>query len=340
MHRTFTATALAALVLASGIPAQAQDGQVVNLYSYRQEYLIRPVLDLFEKDTGIQTNVVYASDGILERLKAEGENSPADAILTVDITRLVAHAEEDTLQPIRSDVLDANVPATYRHPDGLWYGLTARARIFAYAEDRVDPAKIATYDSLADPNLGYTVCSRSGKNAYTQSLVAFMIAEEGMDAARSWLEGLKSNLGRKPNGGDRDQVKAVSAGECDVAVLNSYYVGGMLNNEEQSSWMNGVSLVFPNQETTGTHVNIAGAGVTKGAKNRDNAIRLVEFLSSPIAQRMFAEQNFEYPVSPAVEPAALVESWGDFRRAEINLAEVAKYSADAARLVDEVDFDG
>lgn len=150
MHRTFTATALAALVLASGIPAQAQDGQVVNLYSYRQEYLIRPVLDLFEKDTGIQTNVVYASDGILERLKAEGENSPADAILTVDITRLVAHAEEDTLQPIRSDVLDANVPATYRHPDGLWYGLTARARIFAYAEDRVDPAKIATYDSLAD----------------------------------------------------------------------------------------------------------------------------------------------------------------------------------------------
>ncbi|WGF89962.1 Fe(3+) ABC transporter substrate-binding protein [Marinivivus vitaminiproducens] len=342
MHRTLSVTALAALALGGGIPAhaQAQEGQVVNLYSYRQEYLIRPLLDLFEKDTGIQTNVVYASDGILERLRAEGENSPADAILTVDITRLVAHAEADTLQPVESEVLEANVPATYRHPEGLWFGLTARARIFAYAEDRVDPARIATYDALADPELGYTVCTRSGKHPYMQSLTAFMIAEEGVDATRQWAEGLKANLGRKPNGGDRDQVKAVSAGECDLAVLNSYYVGGMLSDEEQHAWMEGVGLVFPNQETTGTHVNISGAGVTKGAKNREAAVRLVEFLSSPIAQRMFAEQNFEYPVTPGIEPAALVESWGDFRRADINLADVADHAAEAARLMDEVDYDG
>jgi iron(III) transport system substrate-binding protein len=339
--RTPVAAAFAALVLAgTALPARAQDQQEVNLYSYRQEYLIRPMLDVFERETGIEVNVVYASDGVLERLKAEGENSPADAILTVDIGRLQAHADAGTLQPIKSPVIEANIPAAYRHPDGLWTGLTARARIVAFAEDRVDPSRIQTYEALGDPDLGYTICTRSGKHVYMQSLTAFMIAVHGEEQAKEWAEGLKSNLARKPQGGDRDQIAAVAAGECDIAITNHYYVAGMMTNDAQQGLFENIGLLFPNQDTTGTHINISGAGLTAHAPNPDNALRLIEFLTSDLAQRMYAEVNYEYPLTPGVHPAALLESWGDFKRADINLAEIAAHSAAASRLMDEVNYDG
>jgi iron(III) transport system substrate-binding protein len=298
------------------------------------------MLEVFEQETGIQTNVVYASDGILERLKAEGRNSPADAVLTVDIGRLQAHADAETFQPIKSTVVEENIPAAYRHPDGLWTGLTARTRIIAYAKDRVDPAKVASYEALADPDLGYGVCTRSGKHVYMLSLTAFMIAVHGPEKTREWAEGLRANLARKPQGGDRDQIAAVAAGECDIAVTNHYYVASMMSNEEQQPLFQNIGLIFPNQDTTGTHVNISGVGIAAHAPNRDNALKLVEFLTSELAQRMYAEVNYEYPLTPGVKPAALLDSWGDFKRAEINLGEVAAHSAEASRIMDEVNFDG
>lgn len=339
--KTWGLSTVAAALLATGgavPPAFAQEEEV-NLYSYRQEYLIRPMLDVFERETGIRTNVVYATDGILERLRAEGENSPADAILTVDIGRLQAHADADQFQPFKSEVVDANIPESYRHPDDLWVGLTERARIFVYAEDRVDPDEIATYGDLARSDLDHGVCARSGKNVYMLSLTAFMIALDGEDEARDWAAGLKDNLGRKPQGGDRDQIRAVAAGECDVAITNHYYVAMMMQSEEDHALFENIGLLFPNQETSGTHVNISGAGVAKYAPHPENAVKLIEFLSSDLAQRMYAEVNNEYPLKPGVPPSGLLQSWGDFERAEINLGEIAAHSAQASRIMDEVGFD-
>jgi iron(III) transport system substrate-binding protein len=337
---TFVMSAL--LVGAMAGKLALADESEVNLYSYRQPFLIQPMLDAFTKETGIKVNVVYAKKGMLERLKAEGENSPADAVLTADIGRLNDMVEAGVLQPVHSDALERNIPAQYRHPDGLWFGLTTRARVIFASRDRVGTEEVLTYEDLADPKLKGRVCTRSGKHVYMVSLIASVIAHAGEDKAEQWLRGVKDNLARKPQGNDRAQAKAIHEGICDVAVANTYYMGKMATNEdkpEQKAWAESLRIVFPNQDDRGTHVNVSGAAVTRSAGNRENAVRLLEFLSDDYAQELYAEQNFEYPVKAGVPLHPLVASWGDFKADTIGLADVAKYRAAASKMVDRVGYD-
>ncbi len=324
----------------SSATATAKGGEV-NLYSYRQPFLIKPILDKFTAKTGITVNVVYAKKGMLERIKAEGEAGPADAVLTVDIGRLHDMVEAKVLQPINSKTLETNIPANLRHPDGLWYGLTTRARIFFVSKERVKPGEITSYEDLTDPKLKGRICIRSGKHVYNISLFASVIAHKGKAGAKKWLEGVKANLARKPQGNDRAQAKGVYQGVCDVAIANTYYFAKMATNKKktvQQKWAKAVRIVFPNQNDRGTHINISGAAVVKGAKNKKNAIKLIEFLSGDFAQKLYADQNYEYPVKSGVQINPLVKSWGDFKSDKINLDKIAKNRAAASRLVDEVRF--
>ena len=326
---------------ATAVPAGAGEAEV-NLYSYRQPFLIQPMLNAFTEQTGIRVNVVYAEKGMLERLKAEGDNSPADAVLTADIGRLNDMVEAGVLQPVQSEMLERNIPARYRHPEGLWYGLSVRARIILANRERVNPGEIATYEDLASPAFKGRVCTRSGKHEYTVSLIASVIEAVGEDQAEAWLRGVKDNLARKPQGNDRAQAKAIHEGVCDIAIANTYYVGKMLTNDQdpgEKAWAESVRIVFPNQADRGTHVNVSGGAVTRSAKNTANAIKLLEFLSDDYAQKLYAEQNFEYPVKAGVPIDPLVASWGQFRADAVALADVAKHRAAASRMVDRVGYD-
>lgn len=343
MPKRVVAIALSLFVLGVGASQSRSAGSgEVNLYSYRQAFLIQPILDEFSKQTGIKVNAVYAKKGLLERLKAEGDNSPADVVLTADVGNLNDMVEAGVLQPVSSEVLERSIPAQYRDPDGLWYGLTMRARVILASRERVGNDMVTTYEDLADPKLKGLVCTRSGKNVYMVSLIASVIAHEGEEKAEKWLRGVKDNLARKPQGNDRAQAKAVFEGVCDVAVANTYYMGKMATNEEkpeQKAWAEAVRIVFPDQQDRGTHVNISGAAVTKSAKNLDNAMKLLEFLSENNAQKLYAEQNFEYPVKPGVAIDPLVASWGSFKADTIDLSKVAKHRAAASKLVDRVGYD-
>ena len=313
----------------------------VNLYSYRQPFLIKPMLDEFTKQTGIKVNVVYAKKGMLEKIKAAGDNSPADAVLTVDIGRLNELKEAGVLQPVSSKILDANIPAHLRHPEGLWFGLTTRARIAFASRDRVRPGELRTYADLADPKFKGRICIRSGKHAYNVALIASIIAHEGAAAAERWLRGVKANLARKPQGNDRAQAKAIYEGVCDVAIANTYYMGKMATNKkkpEQKKWAAAIRVTFLNQQGRGNHVNLSAAAVIRNAKNRANAVKLIEFLSGDFAQRIYASQNFEYPVKASVAIDPLVKSWGQFKADTINLEKIAKLRSTASKLVDKVRF--
>jgi iron(III) transport system substrate-binding protein len=343
MIRKFLAfTALAALVSGAGAAMVGAASPEVNLYSYRQPFLIKPMLDEFTKQTGIKVNVVFAEKGILEKIKAAGDNSPADAVLTVDIGRLNELKEAGVLDAVKSATLDVNIPANLRHPDGLWFGLTTRARIAVVSKARVKPGELKSYADLADPKFRGRVCVRSGKHPYNVALIASVIAHEGDAAAETWLKGLRANLARKPQGNDRAQAKAIHEGICDVALINTYYLGKMATNEKepvQKKWADAVKVVFLNQDSRGNHINISGAAVTKSAKNRDNAVKLIEFLSGDLAQKMYAETNLEYPVKAGVAIDPLVKSWGAFKADGISLEKVAHFRPAAAKLVDKVGFD-
>jgi len=332
------------IMLAAPLMSQsiAHADEEVNLYSYRQPFLIQPMLDAFTAESGIKVNVVYADKGMLERIKSEGANTAADAVLTVDIGRLHDMVEADVLQPITSDVLNANIPATYRHHDGLWFGLTQRARVFMVSKDRVKEGEITSYADLADPKFKGRICIRSGKNIYNVSMIASRIAHDGREGAKIWLAGLRDNLARKPQGNDRAQAKAVYEGQCDIAIANTYYLGNMATNDEkpeQKAWANAVNIVFPDAETTGTHVNISGAAVVKHAQHKANAVKLLEFLSGDMAQKMYAESNFEYPVKPGIAIDPMVASWGALKPDQLALDEIAKHRTEASKLVDEVGFE-
>ncbi len=342
MKKTISLTA-AAVAMLPVLGAGTAGAEEVNLYSYRQPFLIQPFLDEFTRQTGIKVNVVYAQKGMLQRLKAEGRNTPADAVLTVDISRLDALTDAELLQPVSSPVLDRNIPAKYRHPQGLWYGLTTRARIIYVSRDRVKPGEVASYEDLAKPHMKGRVCTRSGKHVYTISLIASIIEAGGEKAAEAWLRGVKANLARKPQGNDRAQVKAIKDGVCDASLGMTYYMGKMATNDkkpEQKQWAASVRILFPNQAGRGTHVNISGAAVTEHAKNKANAVRLLEFLSEDFAQKMYADQNFEYPVKAGVEWHPLVAGWGTFKSDAVNLDNIARHRAAATKLVDRVNFDG
>ena len=320
---------------------RAEAAAEVNLYSYRQPFLMNPLLNAFTKKTGIKVNMVYLKKGMLERLKAEGANSPADLVLTADIGNLHNLVEAGLLQSTNSGVLESNVPVQYRHPKGLWYGLTTRARIIYAHKKRVKPGEVTTYADLAKPHMKGRVCTRSGKHVYNVSLLAWIIAARGGDAAEAWARGVKANLARKPQGNDRAQVKAVYEGECDVAVGNTYYMGKMMTNKKspvQKKWAAAVNLIFPDQNGPGTHVNISGAGVTKSAKNKSGAIKLIEFLSGDIAQKIYAEDNFEYPVKAGVKLHPIVSGWGTFKADETFLFKIAENRTQATRIMDKVRF--
>ncbi len=341
MKRTISTVVIATAMLASAHAARAASDEV-NLYSYRQPFLIQPMLDVFTEKTGITVNVAYAEEGMLERIKAEGENTPADAVLTADIGRLKDMEDAGVLAAITSDSLSENIPATYRHPDGYWFGLTTRARIIFASKDRVRADEVNSYEDLADPKMKGRICIRSGKHLYNISLIASMIAHKGVEETEKWLSGVKENLARRPQGNDRAQAKAIYEGQCDVAIANTYYMGNMQTNDEkpeQKEWAAAIRIIFPNQGDRGTHVNISGAAVLKHAKRRENALKLLEFLASETAQSMYAAQNFEYPVKPGVPVSERVQSWGSFKADSISLADVAQYRAEAARMVDRIGFD-
>lgn len=316
--------------------------KTVNLYSYRQPFLINPLLEEFTKQTDIRVNAVYVKKGMLERLKAEGENSPADVVLTSDIGRLNDMLEADILQPVSSPVIEKNIPSRYRHPDGMWFGLTVRGRIIIASKDRTTAGEVSSYNDLTKASLKNRVCTRSGKNVYNVSLIASVIAHEGEKNAQNWLSGLRDNLARKPQGNDRAQAEAIYQGVCDYALVNTYYMGKMSTNEdkpEQKAWADAVRVIFPNQSGRGTHVNVSGAAVIKGAEHRDNAVRLIEFLSGKFAQKIYAEQNFEYPLKTDVALHPVVSSWGSFQADDIRLARVAHHRSAASRLVDVTAYD-
>lgn len=327
----------AALGLMLGANAALAD---VNVYSYRQPELIEPLMSAFTEKTGIAVNTIFLSKGLLERLKAEGQRSPADLVFTTDISRLTAVADAGLTQAVDSPVLAANIPATMRDAGNHWFGLTARARLVYASKDRVAEGEVTTYEDLADPKWKGRICTRPGTHAYNLALVAAMIAHHGRDAAKTWLEGVQANLARKPQGNDRAQVKAVWAGECDIALGNNYYMALMLNKDDQQAWAKAVNVVFPVFEATGgTHMNISGMAMTKAAPNREEALQLMEFLASEEGQRIYAEINAEYPVLESVPASDLVESWGAFERDTLGLTEIAKHRPEALKLVEETGFD-
>lgn len=325
------------LVAGTALPAFAAEGEV-NIYSYRQPDLITPVLDAFTKETGIKTNVLFLDKGLVERIKAEGENSPADVILTIDISRLTEAKDGGVVQPLKDAKIDANIPANFRDPDGDWFGLTTRGRVVYASKERVAQNDI-TYEELADPKWKGKICMRDGQHSYNIGLIASMIAHNGAEATEKWLTGLKNNLVRKPDGNDRSQAKAIWAGECDLALGNTYYVGLMLTDTkepEQKEWAGAIKVLFPNSKDRGTHVNISGMALAKYAPDKENAIKLMEFLSSKEAQQIYAEQVFEYPVLPGAEPSAIVKSFGEIHPDKLPLTDVAKYRKQASELVDKV----
>ncbi len=311
----------------------------VNVYSYRQPFLIEPMFEKFTESTGIEVNTVFAKKGLVERLKSEGKNSPADLLLTSDFSNLRAAVEAQVTQAAQSDVLNQNIPAEFRDPDNQWFGLTNRARLIVVSKDRMTEGAPSSYEDLAKPEYAGKICTRSGKHNYMLTLTASVIAHAGLDKAKGWLSGVKENLARKPQGNDRAQVKAISQGQCDIAVINSYYMGAMLDDEEQTTWADSVNIVFPNQADRGTHMNISGVALTSSAPNKSNAIKLMEYLSSAEAQQHYAEVNHEYPVNKSVEPSELVQSWGEFKYDTKSLAEIATHRNDASKMVDQVAYD-
>ncbi|MCB1841412.1 MAG: Fe(3+) ABC transporter substrate-binding protein [Halioglobus sp.] len=313
----------------------------VNVYSARQEALIKPVLDKFTASSGIAVNLVTGDgDALLTRLANEGRNSPADVLLTVDAGRLYRAREAGVLQPVKSAYLEQAIPAHLRDGEGYWYGLSVRARVLAYSKERVKPSELSTYEALAEPAWRGRICIRSSGNIYNQSMVAGMLATEGETATDKWLQGLVANLARPPRGGDRDQIKAVAAGQCDVAVVNSYYYGAMLQSEDgaEREAAAAVGLFFPNQQGRGTHINISGAGVTAAAKNVAGAVALIEYLATPEAQRWYAERNNEYPVRTDVTPDALLTSWGEFKADALDVTELGRRNAQAVMAMDRANW--
>ncbi|OLN22873.1 Fe(3+) ABC transporter substrate-binding protein [Domibacillus antri] len=320
---------------------ETKDAGVVNLYTSRHYETDDALFEQFTEETGIKVNVVKGEeDELMERLTREGEATEADVFYTADAGRLHWAKEKGLLQSIESETLEANVPENYRDIDNEWFGLTKRARVIVYAKDRVTPEDLSTYEALTEEQWKGKVLIRSSENIYNQSLVASFISLNGADAAKEWAQGIVNNMARDPEGGDRDQAKAIAAGEGDVAVMNTYYFGQMLNSEdaEEVKVAEQLGVFFPNQETNGTHVNVSGAGVTKHAKNKENAIKFLEFLSSEEAQGQFSEANYEYPVNPNVEPSELLASWGDFKAQDLNMSELGKYNADALKLMNEVEW--
>ncbi|MBM7571242.1 Fe(3+) ABC transporter substrate-binding protein [Aquibacillus albus] len=316
-----------------------EDKGVVNLYTSRHYDTDDVLYKQFTEQTGIEVNVVQGEgDELMERLNLEGEATEADVFITADAGNLARLKEKRLTQAVESDTLFNHIPEKLRDVDNEWFGLTKRGRVIVYSLDRVDPSELSTYEALAEPEWQGRVLIRSSENIYNQSLLASLIELNGEEAAKAWAQGIVNNMARDPQGGDTDQVKAVVAGEGDVAIANTYYVGRLANSEdpEDVKIAEQVGVFFPNQETTGAHVNISGAAVTKHAKNVENAIRFIEFLSGTDAQAVFAEGNNEYPVNPNAETSELLQSWGEFKEQDIDLTILGTNNTRAIQIYNEV----
>lgn len=327
----FTASILAA-------PAWSADAGAVNIYSYREPKLIEPLLSAFTAKTGIRTNVVFATSGLVERLQSEAKNSPADVLLTNEFGLLLQAETAGVTQSVTDEKITSVVPDTLRDPKGHWFALTRRARVVYVSKDRVKQDAI-TYEELADPKWRGKICTRSGQHTYNVALIASMIANLGEEKAEAWLSGVKANLARKPAGGDREQVRDVTAGLCDIAIGNTYYMAAMLKSPDQKAWADGVKMLFPNANDRGTHVNITGMAMTASAPNKANALALMEYLVSPEAQAIYAEANGEYPVVPGVEISKQVASWGDLKPDSLPLSKLADFRKKASEMIDKIRFD-
>ena len=317
------------------VPFAGAADEEVNIYSHRHYDSDRVLFERFTQLTGTKVNVVKASaDQLIKRLEIEGDQSPADLLITVDAGRLCRAEDNGLLQPVKSETLEAQVPEHLRDPEGHWYGLTIRARVIVYAKDRVKPDQLSTYEALAEPPWKGKVLVRSAQNIYNQSLMASMIIAHGGDGAQAWAEGLVRNFARTPKGNDRDQVKAIAGGVGDVAIVNTYYIGKLLGSDDEAERRAGsaVEIFFPNQKDRGAHINISGAGVTRSSKNVANAVALLEFLTGPDAQQALAKANSEYPVNPQVEEPPLLKSWGAFKADTIHLSLLGKHNSEAVKI--------
>lgn len=319
--------------------SEKKDAGEVNLYTGRHYDTDEQLYEKFTKETGIKVNVIKGKDDeLIARMEREGKASEADLLIAADAGRLARAHQKGLLQTFESKVLDENIPDKYRDDKGAWYGLTKRARVIAYDKERVKPEEVKNYDDLTKDRFKKKVLIRGSDNIYNQSLLASFIALNGKDEAEKWAQGIVDNMARDPKGGDRDQAIAVASGEGDVAVMNSYYFGQMLNSEEdeEKKAAEKLTITFPNQDTTGTHVNISGAGLTESSKNKENAIKFVEFLSQPEQQEQFSATNYEYPVNPSVEPSELLKSWGEFKEQDLDLTELGKYNPEAIQIMNKV----
>lgn len=319
------------------LPTLAAANGEVNLYSARKENLIKPLLDRFTEETGIRVNLVTGkADALLQRLQSEGRNTPADMLITTDAGRLHRAKEAGVTQAVESALLTKQVPSSFRDPEGHWFGLSLRARPILYVKERVDPTLLSTYEALADTAWKGRICIRSSGNIYNQSLIASMIAANGLEATENWARALVKNFARPPKGGDRDQIKAAAAGICDIAIANTYYLAGMLTSKDavQREAAGKLAVFWPNQNGRGVHMNVSGVAVTKAANNRENAIKLLEFLVSEQAQSWYAESNGEYPVRSSVAPSELLKSWGEFKLDTLNLDRLGELNPEAVRLMD------
>jgi iron(III) transport system substrate-binding protein len=334
-------SALFALLLSSTAASAAMGDPVVNVYSYRQPQLLEPLFKDFQAKTGIEVKMVFAEKGLVERLEQEGSLSPADLLLSADVGKLVEASGKGLAQAVTSPTIDAAVPANLRDDGHTWFGLTQRGRVIYASVDRVKQDTIS-YEELADPKWKGRICTRPGSHPYNLGLLSFVIAKKGEEFARGWIAGVKANLAVKPNGNDRAQAKSIASGECDLAIANTYYMGLMTTNEkepEQKDWAKAAKILFPSSAELGTHVNISGMMLTKSAPNKDNALKLMEYLASDAAQSLYAAGNFEYPVNPAVAPTDLVKSWGTLTSDALPVADVAKNIAAASKMMEDVGFD-
>ncbi len=314
----------------------------LTVFSERHYDTDQVLFDLFEETYDIRVNVISGNaDPLINRLQNEGEDTQADVLLIADAGRLARAKDMDLLQPVQSDILHEQIPASYRDTEGYWYGLTKRARVLVYHKDRVSADELSTYEALSEAAFEDRIVTRSSTNIYNQSFMASMIEIMGYDEAKNFAQGLVDNFAKNPSGNDRDQAKFVAQGDADIALMNTYYIGRMMFSADQyeREVAEQVGVFFPNQKTTGTHVNVSAAGVTKYARNVSAAILFLEFLSSPVAQESFASANYEYPVNESVEAHELLQSWGDFKAQSIRLDVLGKHASKAAILMDEVGWD-
>lgn len=332
----FAVSGLTAL-LGWSCTGSSQSADVVTIYSARHYDTDQLLYDEFTEQTGIEVNLVEGkNDELLERIKNEGANTEADVLIMVDAGRLWRAEEANLLQPVSSEVLTANIPDSLRHPDGLWFGLTRRARVIIYNKEKVQPDQISTYEDLAKPEWKGRVCVRSSSNVYNQSLLGSMIESQGAEQTETWAKALVDNFARDPEGGDVSQIKSVAAGQCDVAIANHYYAARLANSDkaEDKDVTSKIGVLFPNQDGRGTHVNISGAGVVANAPNKENAIKFIEYLTSQSAQTVFADSNNEYPAVEGIENSTIIEEYGEFKADTVNVSAYGRNNPEALKIAD------